>query len=167
MVSNKHGIKRLCHTIVCLQSQLTNTPPAQGFPVHFLCCYTELFQVPAHLNPLIKCRSRANGKIAALQRDLASRTAAQGSSWPALVSRSSSPLNRHHPCMPKLILPLPWFSYFTQIVRVGPGTVRCKGPDAQRTRCGAQSQSPSPGRRVGPRCVRVCVCACVSERAGE
>lgn len=73
------------------------------------------------------------------------------------------------PPMPKLILPLPSFSYSAQLVRAGPATVygtMGKGPDAQRTRCGAQPRSPAPVVAWAPvvcecACVRACVCVCV------
>lgn len=141
-----------------LQSRLTNTPRAQPFLCcTFLCCNTELFKVPAHLNPVIKYRSRANGEIAALQRGPASRTAPQGSSWPALASRSSSPLDRHHPCRSSSFLfqgsPIPPNSSESALVRY----------DARYQMPSAHDAGPSPSPPVPvvawARCVRVCVCA--------
>lgn len=69
---------------------------------------------------------------------------------PALVSRSSSPFDCHHPCRSSSFPSR--FSYLAQLVRVGLGTVRCKVQYGQCTRCGALFQS-QPRSSRGPRCV--------------
>lgn len=69
---------------------------------------------------------------------------------PALVSRSSSPFDCHHPCRSSSFPSR--FSYLAQLVRVGLGTVRCKVQYGQCTRCGALFQS-QPRSSRGPRYV--------------
>lgn len=132
--------------------------PAQCFPyTHiFLCCNTEDFKVPAHLEPgnlVIKYRSRATCEIAALQRALTSRTAAQGSPRGRPLYPEVRPLSTattHAEAHPSLQGSPIWpNSSESALVRYD-----VKYPDGRRTRCGAHSQSQPRSSRGPPLCER-------------
>lgn len=126
----------------------------------FLCCNTEDFKVPAHLSLVIKCRSRANCEIAALQRALASRTLRRG-------------LQEAGPCIPKFVpfrLPAPMQKLIlpSQVLLFGP--TRPSRPwygTMQGTRWATHTMRgslpvPAPVVAWAPLCKR-----CVSERESE
>lgn len=135
---------------------MLQSPPAQCFSLRahiFYAAIPKILKFPLISNPVIKYRSRATCEIAALQRALTSRTAAQGSPrgrplYPEVRPLSTATTHaRVHPSLQGS--PIWPNSSESALVRHD-----VKYPDGRRTRCGALSQS-QPRSSRGPRCVSV------------